>query len=152
VRNGGVVSAPITKMDAEPSMANPFAWRVVAETRDFYEVVEVHTLHDVVDSDTAATLYKPQVTAAVAAAKQSWLGRVYLDWAEFPVVTDVGNATAEGAAPPEPGWHTVEFQDLRFDHVGGAEDESRNPLEGWAYVGPRDEVEAMFMEGHEQKP
>jgi inner membrane protein len=149
VRNGGLVSEPITRINAEPSIANPFSWRVIAETHDFYQVTEVHTLHDQIDSDTAATIYKPQVTPAVAAAKQSWLGRVYLDWAEFPVVTDLGNVPVQDAPPPQPGWHTVEFQDLRFDRNPGATDGS-NPLAGWVYIGPGNEVEAMFMSGHEQ--
>lgn len=151
VRNGGLVSEPITGIDAEPSLVDPFAWRVVAETADYYQTVEVHTLHDYVESDTAATLYKPQVTPAVAAAKQSWLGRVYLDWAKYPLVTDLGGDAAEDAPPPEPGWHTVEFQDLRFDHIPGVGNGSGNPLAAWAYIGPGNEVEAMFMSGHEQR-
>jgi inner membrane protein len=151
VRSGDLVSEPITRIDAEPAIVNPFTWRVVAETHDFYQTASVHTLHDQVDSDTAVTIYKPQVTPAVAAAKQSWLGRVYLDWSQFPLVTDLGNSAAEDAPPPEPGWHTVEFQDLRFDRIPGMGDEGSNPLAAWAYIGPDNEVEAMFMSGHEQK-
>lgn len=151
VRNGGYVREPITRIDAEPSIVDPFSWRVIAETHDYYQVIEVHTLHDDVESNTAAMLYKPPVTPAVAAAKQSWLGRVYLDWSKFPVVTDLGNATAEGAPPPDPGWHTVEFQDLRFDNLASESGDGNGTiLAGWAYVGPANEVEAMFMGGHEQ--
>jgi inner membrane protein len=151
VRNGGFVTEPITRLDAEPSMVDPFAWTVIAETHDYFQMVDVRTLHDDVESDSAATIYKPQVTPAVAAAKQSWLGRVYLDWSRLPVVTDLGDAPAEGAPPPPPGWHAVEFQDLRFDRFPGAGDEDRNPLAAWAYIGPGNEVEAMFMSGHRQK-
>ena len=104
-----------TQIDAQPSIVNPFSWRVIAETHDYYEMVEVLTRHDVIHSDTAMTIYKPQVTPAVAAAKQSWLGRVYLGWSKFPVVTDVGNTPIEDAPPPQPDWHTVVFEDLRFD-------------------------------------
>jgi inner membrane protein len=147
VRGADVVSEPITRIDAEPSIVNPFAWRVVAETQDFYEVVGVSTLHGDVGSDTASTIYKPQVTPAVAAAKVSWLGKVYLDWSMFPVVTDVGNSPAGDAEPPQQGWHTVQFQDLRFfDPASGGD-----PLGAWAYVGPGNEIEAMYMSGHEQK-
>jgi inner membrane protein len=148
IRNSGTVSEQITRIDAEPAMIDPFAWRVIAETRDYYQIIEVHTLHDEIGSDTAATIYKPQVTPAVSAAKQSWLGRVYLDWSQFPLVTDVGNAAADDAPAPPPGWHTVQFQDLRFDdpQIPG-----RDPLSAWAYIGPLNEVEAMFMSGHEQK-
>lgn len=158
VRNGGYVSEPITRIDAEPSMVDPFAWRVIAETKDFYDIIEVHTLHDDVESDSISTLYKPQVTPAVAAAKQSYLGRVYLDWSQFPLVTDTGTIAAgslptggarkavAGASSP---WHAVEFQDLRFDLVPG--EESRNVLSGWVYVDPANQIEAMYMNGREQK-
>jgi inner membrane protein len=150
VRNGGFVSETISRIDAEPSIANPFTWRVIAETRDFYQVIGVETLHNQVESDTAAIIYKPQVTPAVAAAKQSWLGRVYLDWSQFPVVTDLGNVPAEDAPPPLRGWRTVEFQDLRVDRNPGVNTGGENPLAAWAYIGPRNQVEAMFMSGHEQ--
>lgn len=148
VRNGGYVGEPITRIDAEPAMVDPFAWRVIAETKDYYEIIQVHTLHNEVASDSASTIYKPEVTPAVAAAKQSYLGRVYLGWAEFPVTTDVGSAPAADAPSPPQGWHTVEFQDLRFDLVPG---ESRNVLSGWVYVGPGEQIEAMYMDGREQK-
>ncbi|MFZ0663505.1 MAG: metal-dependent hydrolase [Acidobacteriaceae bacterium] len=149
VRNGDYVSGPITRIDAEPSMLNPFAWRVIAETQDYYRIIEVNTSRDEVAADSAATVYKPEVTPAVAAAKQSYLGRVYLDWSQFPLTTDIGNAPAEGAPPPRPEWHTVEFQDLRFDLIPGSE--NRNVLAGWVYIGPDNQVEAMYMGGREQK-
>lgn len=146
VRNGGYTSEPIMRIDAEPSIVNPFAWNVVAETRDYYRMIEVHTLHDDVESDSAATIFKPEVTPAVAAAKRSWLGRVYLGWSQFPVVNDMGNAPV-GDVPPPPGWHTVQFQDLRFASVG---DDADSPLSASVYVGPGNEIEAMFMSGHRQ--
>lgn len=149
VRNGGYVTEPITKIEAEPAMVDPFAWRVIAETKDYYEMMDVHTLHDEVEADSAATIYKPEVTPAVAAAKQSYLGRVYLNWSQLPLTTDVGSASAPGAPPPGPGWHTVEFQDLRFDLISG--NESPSVLAGWVYVGPGNQIEAMYMDGQEQK-
>jgi inner membrane protein len=106
-------------------------------------------LHDQVLSDSAETVYKPEVTPAVAAAKQSYLGRVYLDWSQFPLTTDIGNAPAPGAPPPQSGWHTVHFQDLRFDLIPGSE--HRDVLAGWVYIGPGNQVEAMYMNGREQK-
>jgi inner membrane protein len=149
VRNSGTVSEPITRIDAEPSIIDPFAWRVIAETQDYFQITEVHTLHNDVRSDTAETIYKPAVTPAVAAAKQSWLGRVYLDWSQFPVTTDVGNAPAGDAPAPPPGSSAVEFQDLRFDDPDSA---GGNPLSAWEYVGADNRVEAMYMNmsGHAQ--
>lgn len=156
VRNSGVVADPITKIDAEPYPIDPFAWHVVTETRDYYQTAEVQTLHDGVESDRGASVtYKPPVTSAVAAAKQSWLGRVYLDWSEFPLVTDLGYAPVANAPDPQPGWHTVEFDDMRFSYgafgEGTSHNPGRNPLGGSAYVGPGGEVEGMFMGGREQK-
>jgi len=117
----------------------------------------VGTLGDRVDTDDdAEVLYKPPVTAAVAAAKQSYLGRVYLDWARWPVVEDRGTVPAPGSDfPPQPGWHTVEFEDLRFGYsplIGGAGRSSEDPpLSGSVYVGRGREIEGMFMSGREQK-
>lgn len=160
VRNGGYVREPIMRIDAEPSIVDPFAWRVIAETKDFYKVIEVHTLHNEVESDSAATVYKPEVTPAVAAAKQSYLGRVYLDWSQFPLVTDTGTTPASDAATVSGGrreaaawaaspWATVKFQDVRFDVIPGNEDS--DVLSGWVNIGPGNQVEAMYMSGHEQK-
>jgi inner membrane protein len=154
VRNSGIVRDPITKIDAEPYIIDPFAWHVVAETSDYYQTAEAHTLHDLVVPDPAGVLYKPPVTPAVAAAKQSWLGRVYLDWSKFPVVTDLGHAPIADSQP-QPNWTTVGFEDQRFSYspigpssinVGG-----RNPLGAWVYIGPGNEVEAMYVGSKEQK-
>jgi inner membrane protein len=158
VRSAAVVSQPILKIDAEPYAIDPFDWHVIAETHDFYQTAEVHTLHDEIEDrspDASDIIYKPEVTPAVMAAKQSWLGRVYLGWSEFPVTTDSGNDPVpyDTAPIPQPNWHTVEFQDLRFaypalDRGGGR---GGNPLGAYAYIGPGSEVEGMFMSGKEQK-
>ena len=158
VRASGVVSQPIDQIDAEPYPIDPFAWHVIAETHDYYQTSEVHTLHDEIEDrspDASDMLYKPEVTPAVKAAKLSWLGQVYLGWSQFPLTTDLGNDPVPyDAAPlPQSGWHTVEFQDLRFAYpalgLGGAR--SRNPLGAYVYVGAGNEVEGMFMSGKEQK-
>jgi inner membrane protein len=156
VRNSSVIAAPIAKIDAEPYPFSPFRWHVVAETRDYYQTAEVQTRHDDVQSDSSNITYKPPVTPAVSAAKQSWLGRIYLDWSEFPLVTDLGtNAPIADAPDPQPGWHTVEFDDMRFGYSafgeGSSHSPGRNPLGGFAYIGPGNEVEGIFMGGREQK-
>jgi len=155
VQNSGVVADAITRIDAEPYPFNPFTWHVVAETKDYYQTARVRTRSDDVQSDPADKAYKPPVTPAVVAAKQSWLGRVYLDWAEFPLVTDLGNDPIADAPTPETNWRTVQFDDMRFGYSafgeGTSRNPSRNPLGGSVYVGPGNEVEAMFMGGKEQK-
>src|SRR5262249_6230506 len=127
VQNSGVVADAITRIDAEPYPFNPFTWHVVAETKDYYQTARVRTRSGDVQSDPADKAYKPPVTAAVAAAKQSWLGRVYLDWAEFPLVTDLGNDPIADAPTPEPNWRTVQFDDMRFGYAAFGEGTSRNP-------------------------
>ncbi|MBV8113623.1 MAG: metal-dependent hydrolase [Silvibacterium sp.] len=156
VRNSSVVAEPIVKIDAEPYPFNPFAWHIVAETHDYYQTAEVHTRHDDVQSDSSSITWKPPVTPAVAAAKESWLGQVYLDWAKFPLVTDLGkNAPIAEAPDPEPNWRTVEFDDMRFSYSvfgeGTSPNPGRNPLGGFVYIGPGNQVEGIFMGGREQK-
>lgn len=157
VRSGSYTREPLLRAAAEPDMGNPFAWRVVMETKDYDQTAEVHTLNDQVITDAYTdVIHKAPVTAAVAAAKQSYLGRVYLDWSKWPVIEDHDTVRAPGASfAPQPGWHTVEFQDLRFGYAPlarGASGQLENPpLSGWVYVGPGGEIEGMWMAGHEQR-
>jgi inner membrane protein len=51
--------------------------------------------------------YKPEETPITLAAKRSYLGRVYLDWAQYPITE------TERLQSPENGY-IVHFQDLRF--------------------------------------
>jgi inner membrane protein len=152
------LSEPTLRVAAEPSPINPFQWRGLAETADFYQSASVNTRADTVDTDTDRILYKPPVTMSTLAAKRSWLGQVYLDWSKWPVVTDLGSVPApgSGAIPglpaPLPTWHTVEFRDLRFTDSPGLSGSSKaRPLSGWVYVGPDREVEATILSGREQK-
>ncbi|WP_158748587.1 metal-dependent hydrolase [Acidobacterium sp. S8] len=154
VRNTGVTSAPILRVAAEPEPINPFLWHAVIETPDYYQSATVHTRSDQVETDSEGDVfYKPPVTMATLAAKCSWLGRVYLDWASWPVVEDKGPITPPGynIDPPNQDWHTVQFRDLRFDYPIFSQKPSESVLSGWVYVGPQQEIEGMFMSGKEQK-
>jgi inner membrane protein len=152
VRTGTYTREPLIRSAAEPHMLDPFRWRVIMETEDYFQTAEVRTIGDQVQTDDYTdVIYKTPVTAAVAAAKQSYLGRVYLDWSKWPVTEDQGEVTVPGAkGAPQPGWHAVEFQDLRFGYlpVGSGE---REPLSGWVVVGPGGEIEGMYMQGYEQR-
>lgn len=151
IRTGSYTRESLIRVAAEPHIANPFQWRMLMETKDYFQTAEVYTIGDVVNTDTYAdVIYKPPVTPAVAAAKQSYLGQVYLDWGKWPLVQDQGTVQAPGADPPQPGWHAVEFQDLRFGSTPLGTS-GRSPLSGWVVVGPREEIEGMYMSGHEQK-
>jgi inner membrane protein len=153
-RTGSWTREPLIRAAAEPHMVDPFAWHVILETQDYYQTAEVETIGDHVETDDADVIYKPPVTAAVAAAKQSYLGRVYLNWSSWPLTEDRGPVQAPGADfAPKPDWHTVEFQDLRFGHgaITLKRGEQDPPLSGWVYVGPQNEIEGMFMSGKEQR-
>ncbi len=150
VRTGSYTREPLIRAAAEPHILDPFQWRVIMETQDYFQTAEVRTIGDqVVTDDYADVIYKTPVTPAVEAAKESYLGRVYLDWGKWAVVEDLGTVTAPGADAPRAGWHTVEFQDLRFGYrpMGTTEP----TLGGWVYVGPGGEIEGMYMDGREQK-
>jgi len=154
-QNANLTREPVLRVTAEPYPINPFAWHVILETQDYYQTAEVQTRGDRVEAgESGGVIYKPPVTPAVAAAKQSYLGRVYLDWSAWPVVEDHGAMTAPGkkAWPPQQGWHTVEFRDLRFAYsvLSSQNGQKDPPLSAWVYVGPAGSIEGMFMSGQEQ--
>lgn len=152
VTTGDYTREPILRATAEPYMLDPFSWDVIVETKDYYQVAQVHTVGDRVTTNGYSDVtYKAPVTAAVAAAKQSYLGRVYLDWSQWPVTVDRGTVQAPGVKlAPEPGWQTVEFRDMRFGYWP-LETQGGPPLSGWVYVGPGNEIEGMLMQGQEQR-
>lgn len=95
---------------ANPYWINPFRWHGVIETRSFYQTFTVDSRRPEVDPDNRArTYYKPAETPATIAAKNSMLGRAYLDWSKFPVIQ------TEERQGPEPGY-IVRFSDLRFSY------------------------------------
>lgn len=73
------------RASAGPYPTNPFHWSGVVETSDFIQVMNVDSLTPNVDDRHAFIRYKSPDTPVLEAAKTSWLGRVYLDWAEYPV-------------------------------------------------------------------
>jgi inner membrane protein len=80
------------------------------ETEKFYERVTVDSLTPEVDpAARSETRYKPEETPVLEAAKDTRLGRVYLDWAQYPMLE------AETLGPPQPGYR-VHFYDLRFQY------------------------------------
>jgi inner membrane protein len=148
---------PSLRAGAEPYPVNPFHWFAVVEAAGYYQMGSVNTQAETVDTnDQDDVVFKPPVTAAVAAAKRSWLGRAYLDWARFPVVTDRGraNLVASDELAPEPLDSAVEFQDLRFAYPVLSRGRSRAAaatLNAWVYVSPAGAIDAMVMNGRPQK-
>ena len=102
-------AAPL-RVSAFPYYLNPFKWYGVVETENFYERVIVDSLVPEVDPGARSeTRYKREETPVLEAAKNTRLGRVYLDWAQYPVVE---------VEPTEAGQkgYVVRFYDLRFEY------------------------------------
>ncbi len=100
------------RVSAYPYAGNPFTWHGVVETHDFFAMVPVDTLHGDVDpQDRERIRYKPEETPVTLAAKNSYAGRVYLSWAQYPI-TEVEQRTG-----PDAGYE-VRFYDLRYEYPG----------------------------------
>ncbi len=112
-----------TRLAAYPYMVDPFRWHGVVETDGFFETVPVDSRQPEVSSNAGQMYYKRPDTAATTAAKSSYLGHVYLDWAAFPYVE-------EGEWPGSPKSYLVEFQDLRYSYPSM----KRAPLTGYVLL------------------
>jgi inner membrane protein len=101
-------------VSAYPKFLDPFHWDGVVATPDFFALAPVNSLGPDVDpDDTLEIRYKPEETPVTLAAKNSYLGRVFLDWAKYPV------AETEVLQPPEQGY-IVHLQDLRYVRIPNA--------------------------------
>jgi inner membrane protein len=94
------------RVSAFPYPWNLFRWYGVQETREFFAGADINSHNRKVDRAQLEVVPKPPETPAILAAKRSYLGRVYLDWAQYPLVTetDLGDDTV------------VQFRDFRFDY------------------------------------
>jgi inner membrane protein len=100
------------RASAFPFWWTPLRWVGVVETGNFYATTVVDSNAPEVDPDGAMQiLYKPEETPATLAAKRSYLGRVYLDWAQYPITE------TEPVGSGEQGY-LVRFKDLRFQQPG----------------------------------
>jgi inner membrane protein len=67
-----------------------------------------------VDPDGSMKIrYKPAETPATLAAKSSYLGRVYLDWAKYPISEVEPEPEIEDNNGEHPAY-VVRFEDLRY--------------------------------------
>jgi len=98
------------RVSAYPLWWTPLRWVGVVETENAFSVTTVDSLTPEVDPDAAMqVIYKPEETAVTVAAKGSYLGRVFLDWAQYPVTeTEMLDS----------GGYIVHFKDLRFQYPG----------------------------------
>jgi len=104
--------SPAVRVSAFPYWVNPFRWYGVVETPNSYQRMLVDSLTPEVDPlGQTEVQYKAEETAVTRAAKQSYLGRVYLDWARYPVLE------TQELEPPGSGY-VVLFHDARFMYPG----------------------------------
>jgi inner membrane protein len=126
-------AAPI-RLSAYPYWVNPFKWMGVVETRDFFQTMHVDSLAPDVDPDNEAkTYYKPEETPVTLAAKKSYLGQVYLDWAHYPLT--------ETEKLQDPPGYVVRFFDLRFMYP----ERQERPLSSRVVLNDKLQVVAEYM-------
>lgn len=110
------------RVAAFPYMVNPFHWAGVAETSNAFVSMHVDSLRPEADpANNAVSYYKPEPNPAATAARNTELGRAYIEWARFPLVE------AEHLDAPASG-DIVRFSDVRFQYP----DQRRRTLQ--AYV------------------
>lgn len=139
-----------TRVAAYPYMIDPFRWHGVLETADFFETVPVSSRAPQVEDEEGILFYKPPNTPALSAAKASYLGRVYLDWAVFPYERQQ-NLDDPSAA------FLVNFEDLRYAYPSRGR---QAPLGGFVLLSPSVRVllqgmnsdRPSWLENREQEP
>jgi inner membrane protein len=123
------------RASAFPQPINPFSWNGVVETRDFFQMAPVDSGSGDVDPQNMAVVrFKQEETPVTLAAKKSRLGRVYLDWARYPLVT---TEKLEG------GRFLVQFEDLRFESAESVAQHRSPILGGYVVLDPELRVEEM---------
>ena len=95
------------RVSAYPYWWTMTKWYSVAEADNFFATQVVNSKKREIDPSQAQQIFaKPPDTPATLAAKQSFLGRAYLDWAAYPLVEQ--QTTADG--------FLVHFRDLRYGY------------------------------------
>src|SRR5579884_769769 len=140
------------RVSAYGTMLNIFAWNGVVETDTAFRAMPVDSLTPEVDPRRQARIfYKPAVTPPLTAAKASYLGRVFLDWADYPVfemrqlmpgedaLDQLGRAAGAATLRPAaliqeagtaPAGYVVRMYDLRYFDVDSALRGRRRTLGG----------------------
>lgn len=98
-------AAPV-RVFAAPDAANPWLWRGVVETSDFFAVADVD-LHSEFDPDRAAIFHKPEADPAIDGARRDPMFARFLEFSQLPL-------WRVSPAPEPENAKTVEVIDLRF--------------------------------------
>ena len=138
------------KMTVDPYPGDVFKWFGVVETRDFYQTAILNTRTGSFTSQAPADVYyKQPQTPAILTAKKSWLGRVFLDWSQFPYVYEAG---VFGMMPNGAHYTRVHFEDLRFAYNAlFLHGRRTDPLGGTVIIAPDGRVDEMRMGDRIQK-
>ena len=107
------------RLSAYPNPVNPFRLYGVVETPAFFATMDVDSLNfnsmspEVDPEGRMQIRYKPEETPVTLAAKNTYLGRVYLSWAQYPITEaePLGNDPANNSHAA----YAVHFRDLRYD-------------------------------------
>ena len=96
---------------------NPFRWYGIAETPAFFAMMDVDSLAPEVDPQGKMQIrYKPEETPVTLAAKRTYLGRVYLSWAQYPI-TETEQLDSDPADHSR-ATYIVRLRDLRYMYPG----------------------------------
>ena len=97
------------RVSAYPYWGNPFRWYGVAETTKFYAGMHVDSLTPEADPENNPHIhYKPEETPIIAAARETYFGKAYFGWAQYPI-TETETLT-------DPAGYRVRLIDVRFDY------------------------------------
>jgi inner membrane protein len=120
--NAGTPETPL-RVSIYPYFWTVTRWSTVVETRDFFATTDINSLTGTLNHDELAFYPKPPDTPATLAAEQSYLGRAYLDWARYPLLSQkpAGQNTI------------VDFRDLRYDYPRFR---GRVALSAWVELAP----------------
>ena len=145
--------AEVLRVMASPYPGNPYHWHTVVETPGFFQVATVDSLKGTLATNPEQDLfYKPAETPATLVAKRSQLGKAYLDWSSWALVTDIGPTAPIDAAPGTADWTAVIFRDLRFMYdTSLIQGRNKPPLSGMVYVDADHQVTRMDMGRRVQK-
>jgi inner membrane protein len=105
------------RASAYPYWWTPFRWHSVAESADSYALTTIDSSTGRIDPVQICP--KPAESAATLAARKSYLGRVYLDWAQYPILHLYRVTDSDTVA------YRVQFDDLRYASPGIS---GRSPL------------------------
>jgi inner membrane protein len=99
-------SAPPVRVSVYPYYWHLYKWYAVAETASSFVSSDIDSRTGQMNQSALEYFPKPPETPATLAAKQSYLGRTYLSWAQYPLVTETQSEQNT----------VVHFRDLRYDY------------------------------------